>query len=140
MSAKLDRSRPFATVHGIADYAFEQDGKQFLWDGTEYRDPASPVNKIPVEPSTANFDEGTVHLTTAEPEEGPQEAPEDQANTIFTEEGSKAMAQAVIDAPTIIASQEHEDPFGLPDLDPVPAPTPPPAPKRGRGRPRKTAK
>lgn len=33
--SRLDRSRPYTQVYGVADYAFGQDGKKFDLDGNE---------------------------------------------------------------------------------------------------------
>ena len=44
---KLDRSKPFGTVHGVAAYAFEQAGVMFDHDGNEVGGQEEPKAKEP---------------------------------------------------------------------------------------------
>jgi hypothetical protein len=41
MSAKLDLEKPYGAVFGGGPYSYEQDGKFFRHDGTEYVPPAA---------------------------------------------------------------------------------------------------
>ena len=50
---KLDRTRPYGTVYGPSDHAYEQDNKRFDHDENEIADkPAKRVKAAPVEPTS----------------------------------------------------------------------------------------
>ncbi|MDD5375282.1 hypothetical protein [Acidithiobacillus sp.] len=44
---KLDTSKPYGTVYGDADHAFEQDGKRFDHAGEEIMDGGTPKKRGP---------------------------------------------------------------------------------------------
>lgn len=44
---KLDRTKPYGTVYGDADHAFEQDGRLFDHNGDEIGVPTPKVDRAP---------------------------------------------------------------------------------------------
>ena len=46
MAQVLDRSRPFASVHGISDVKYEQDGLPFDHSGNVMLPASSPIDPV----------------------------------------------------------------------------------------------
>jgi hypothetical protein len=58
----LDRSKPFKTVFGIADHAFEQDGKLFDHSGDELGAPKAPTKGKTPKPEPVADDQVSAQL------------------------------------------------------------------------------